>query len=195
LSVTLVGAPIRNAGKVSGTVLVLHDMTQERQYIANLSWQATHDALTGLANRREFEYRLEQALHNLTRHVGRHALMFLDLDQFKLVNDTCGHAAGDELLRHICALLQSGLREGDTLARLGGDEFGILLENCGLRRRRRKLPSRCARLCRTALCLEGAAIRDHGEYRSGACRAESDHARGLASRCRHGLLHGQGKGS
>ncbi|MCP2071191.1 UNVERIFIED_ORG: diguanylate cyclase (GGDEF)-like protein/PAS domain S-box-containing protein [Pseudomonas lini] len=130
VSVTLVGAPIRHAGKVSGAVLVLHDMTQERQYIANLSWQATHDALTGLANRREFEYRLEQALHNLTRQVGRHALMFLDLDQFKLVNDTCGHAAGDELLRHICALLQSGLREHDTLARLGGDEFGILLENC-----------------------------------------------------------------
>ncbi|MFJ7108826.1 EAL domain-containing protein [Pseudomonas sp. NPDC098740] len=130
VSVTLVGAPIRNAGKVSGTVLVLHDMTQERQYIANLSWQATHDALTGLANRREFEYRLEQALHILARQSGRHALMFLDLDQFKLVNDTCGHAAGDELLRHICALLQSGLREGDTLARLGGDEFGILLENC-----------------------------------------------------------------
>ncbi|MHA3737394.1 EAL domain-containing protein [Pseudomonas sp. Eth.TT006] len=130
VSVTLVGAPIRNAGKLSGAVLVLHDMTQERQYIANLSWQATHDALTGLANRREFEYRLEQALHNLARQPGRHALMFLDLDQFKLVNDTCGHAAGDELLRHICALLQSGLREGDTLARLGGDEFGILLENC-----------------------------------------------------------------
>ncbi|MCF4995007.1 EAL domain-containing protein [Pseudomonas syringae] len=130
VSVTLVGAPIRHAEKICGTVLVLHDMTQERQYIANLSWQATHDALTGLANRREFEYRLEQALHNLTRQSGRHALMFLDLDQFKLVNDTCGHAAGDELLRHICALLQSGLREGDTLARLGGDEFGILLENC-----------------------------------------------------------------
>ena len=130
VSVTLVGSPIHTAGKVSGTVLVLHDMTQERQYIANLSWQATHDALTGLANRREFEFRLEQALHQLGRQPGRHALMFLDLDQFKLVNDTCGHAAGDELLRHICALLQSGLREGDTLARLGGDEFGILLENC-----------------------------------------------------------------
>ncbi|OPA87216.1 PAS domain S-box protein [Pseudomonas fluorescens] len=130
VSVTLVGAPIRSAGKISGAVLVLHDMTQERQYIANLSWQATHDALTGLANRREFEYRLEQVL-NPARHQGeRHALMFLDLDQFKLVNDTCGHAAGDELLRHICALLQSDLREGDTLARLGGDEFGILLENC-----------------------------------------------------------------
>ncbi|SDS94205.1 diguanylate cyclase/phosphodiesterase with PAS/PAC sensor(s) [Pseudomonas asplenii] len=130
VSVTLVGAPILNAGQVSGAVLVLHDMTQERQYIANLSWQATHDALTGLANRREFEYRLEQALHDLAHQPARHVLMFLDLDQFKLVNDTCGHAAGDELLRHICALLQSGLREGDTLARLGGDEFGILLENC-----------------------------------------------------------------
>ena len=130
VSVTLVGAPIKTEGRICGTVLVLHDMTQERQYIANLSWQATHDALTGLANRREFEFRLEQALTGLSRQPGRHALMFLDLDQFKLVNDTCGHAAGDELLRHICALLQSGLREGDTLARLGGDEFGILLENC-----------------------------------------------------------------
>lgn len=130
VSVTLVGAPIQTDQHISGTVLVLHDMTQERQYIANLSWQATHDALTGLANRREFEFRLEQALTALQRYPGCHSLMFLDLDQFKLVNDTCGHAAGDELLRHICALLQSGLREGDTLARLGGDEFGILIENC-----------------------------------------------------------------
>lgn len=131
VSVTLVGTPIRSGDRVSGAVLVLHDMTQERQYIANLSWQATHDALTGLANRREFEFLLEQVLYPLAhQQVGRHALMFLDLDQFKLVNDTCGHAAGDELLRHICALLQSDLREGDTLARLGGDEFGILLENC-----------------------------------------------------------------
>ncbi|WP_339438341.1 EAL domain-containing protein [Pseudomonas sp. EA_15y_Pfl1_P104] len=131
VSVTLVGAPIRSDGKVTGAVLVLHDMTQEHQYIANLSWQATHDALTGLANRREFEFRLEQVLHPAGQQDGgRHALMFLDLDQFKLVNDTCGHAVGDELLRHICALLQSDLREGDTLARLGGDEFGILLENC-----------------------------------------------------------------
>ncbi|MCE1115157.1 EAL domain-containing protein [Pseudomonas sp. NMI795_08] len=130
VSINLVGSPIMTDGQVSGIVVVLHDMTQERQYIANLSWQATHDALTGLANRREFEYRLEQALNTLMRQAGRHSLMFLDLDQFKLVNDTCGHAAGDELLRHICAVLQSGLREGDTLARLGGDEFGVLLENC-----------------------------------------------------------------
>ncbi|MCO7522671.1 MULTISPECIES: EAL domain-containing protein [unclassified Pseudomonas] len=130
VSVNLVGSPILSGGQLSGIVVVLHDMTQERQYIANLSWQATHDALTGLANRREFEYRLEQALNGLARQAGRHSLMFLDLDQFKLVNDTSGHAAGDELLRHICAVLQAGLREGDTLARLGGDEFGVLLENC-----------------------------------------------------------------
>ena len=130
VSVNLVGSAILTDGEVSGIVLALHDMTQERQYIANLSWQATHDALTGLANRREFELRLEQALNALARQGGRHSLMFLDLDQFKLVNDTCGHAAGDELLRHICAVLQSGLREGDTLARLGGDEFGVLLETC-----------------------------------------------------------------
>ncbi|HDS1734808.1 EAL domain-containing protein [Pseudomonas sp. BP8] len=130
VSVTLVGSPIISDGQVSGIVLVLHDMTRERQYIANLSWQATHDALTGLANRREFEYRLEQALNSLARQPGRHSLMFLDLDQFKLVNDTSGHAAGDELLRHICAVLLAALREGDTLARLGGDEFGVLLENC-----------------------------------------------------------------
>lgn len=130
VSVALVGTPILSEGRVSGIVLVLHDMTRERQYIANLSWQATHDALTGLANRREFEYRLEQALVDLARQAGRHSLMFLDLDQFKVVNDTSGHAAGDELLRHICAVLQSVLREGDVLARLGGDEFGVLLQNC-----------------------------------------------------------------
>jgi diguanylate cyclase (GGDEF)-like protein/PAS domain S-box-containing protein len=130
VSVALVGSPIHTDGKVSGTVLVLHDMTQEHEYIANLSWQATHDALTGLANRREFEYRLDLALIALPRQPSRHSVMYLDLDQFKLVNDTSGHAAGDELLRHICTLLQHGLREGDTLARLGGDEFGILLENC-----------------------------------------------------------------
>ncbi len=131
--VALAAAPIHSDGQISGAVLVLHDMTRERQYIASLSWQASHDALTGLANRREFEYRLEQALANLApQHAGQqqHVLMFLDLDQFKVVNDTCGHAAGDELLRQICLLLQQRLRDSDTLARLGGDEFGILLEHC-----------------------------------------------------------------
>ncbi|MCY1344402.1 diguanylate cyclase (GGDEF) domain protein [compost metagenome] len=127
VSVSLTAAPIHREGRVSGAVLVFHDMTRERQYIANLSWQASHDALTGLANRREFDRRLQQALE---RQDCQHALLYLDLDQFKVVNDTCGHAAGDQLLRQVCAQLQGCLRDSDTLARLGGDEFGILLESC-----------------------------------------------------------------
>lgn len=129
VAVALVGTPLHTGG----IVLVLHDMTRELQHISNLSWQASHDALTGLVNRREFESRLTVALDTLAQAPGphsQHALMFLDLDQFKVVNDTCGHAAGDELLRQICTLLLQRLREGDTLARLGGDEFGILLERC-----------------------------------------------------------------
>ncbi|RMR62553.1 Sensory box/GGDEF domain/EAL domain protein [Pseudomonas syringae pv. actinidiae] len=130
VSVALVGTPIYNEGVVSGAVLVLHDMTQERQYIADLSWQAAHDPLTGLVNRSEFEHRLQRVLDTVDGQAGSHCLMFLDLDQFKLVNDTGGHAAGDELLRQLCRALPQGLRDGDTLARLGGDEFGVLLVDC-----------------------------------------------------------------
>ncbi|RMQ75809.1 Sensory box/GGDEF domain/EAL domain protein [Pseudomonas syringae pv. tomato] len=128
VSVALVGTPIYTEGVVSGAVLVLHDMTQERQYIADLSWQAAHDPLTGLVNRSEFERRLQQVLDDSS--TSSHCLMFLDLDQFKLVNDTGGHAAGDELLRQLCQALPQGLRDSDTLARLGGDEFGVLLVDC-----------------------------------------------------------------
>jgi diguanylate cyclase (GGDEF)-like protein len=102
----------------------------EREFVARLSWQASHDALTGLINRREFEARLGKALDRLSHQPGDHALMFLDLDQFKVVNDTCGHAAGDQLLRQTCDLLQENLSAGGLLARLGGDEFGVLLQDC-----------------------------------------------------------------
>jgi diguanylate cyclase (GGDEF)-like protein len=105
-------------------------MTREREFVAQLSWQASHDALTGLANRREFESRLEQALDRLSHQPGEHALMFLDLDQFKVVNDTCGHAAGDQLLRQTSGLLRENVGADALLARLGGDEFGVLLRNC-----------------------------------------------------------------
>jgi diguanylate cyclase (GGDEF)-like protein/PAS domain S-box-containing protein len=130
VSVNLVGTPIYTDGAISGAVLVLHDMTQERQYLANLSWQAAHDPLTGLVNRSEFELRLGHVLDSDDAQGHSHCLMFLDVDQFKLVNDTSGHAAGDQLLRDLCRVLPEGLREGDTLARLGGDEFGILLVDC-----------------------------------------------------------------
>jgi len=124
-------APIRDRqGDVIGAVLVFHDVTEERRIARALRFQAAHDALTGLINRREFELRLEQALERAAVDSTELALCYIDLDQFKVVNDTCGHAAGDELLRQVTALLQGQLRRQDTLARLGGDEFGLLLENC-----------------------------------------------------------------
>jgi diguanylate cyclase (GGDEF)-like protein/PAS domain S-box-containing protein len=131
IPVVLSAAPIRDrAGTIVGVVLVLHDVSRERQYAAKLSYQASHDALTGLINRTEFERRLELALQSAAEQDRHHAVMYMDLDQFKVVNDTCGHAAGDQLMRQVATLLQHCLREGDTLARIGGDEFGVLLENC-----------------------------------------------------------------
>ncbi|MEH1916730.1 MAG: EAL domain-containing protein [Nostoc sp.] len=126
-------APIRNReGEVIGGVMVFRDVTQNRQLSRQLSWQASHDALTGLVNRQEFEQQIEQALCLAKLDSQVHALCYLDLDHFKIVNDTCGHLAGDELLRQITVLLQEKIRKTDTLARLGGDEFGVLLTQCTL---------------------------------------------------------------
>lgn len=135
VAISMIGTPLHKQGVVAGAVLVLHDMTSEKKYIARLSWQASHDSLTKLANRREFEHRLEKALQCQDRDLDNpHALMFLDLDQFKIINDTCGHAAGDKLLCEVAETLQLHLRVDDLLARLGGDEFAILLENGDLER-------------------------------------------------------------
>lgn len=123
-------APIRDhSGIVIGAVLVFQDVTQTRAMAHQLSYQAKHDPLTDLFNRREFEQQLEIALEQVRQENGNYTVCYLDLDQFKIVNDTCGHAAGDELLRQLPALLKSQLRENDILARLGGDEMGVLL--CG----------------------------------------------------------------
>ncbi len=125
-------APIRDhAGRVLGTVVVFRDVSRERRLRRALSYQATHDALTGLLNRREFEHRLHAALAETRGDAPiEHALVYVDLDQFKVVNDTCGHPAGDRLLKQVTTLLQTRVRGTDTLARLGGDEFGILLQEC-----------------------------------------------------------------
>jgi diguanylate cyclase (GGDEF)-like protein/PAS domain S-box-containing protein len=127
-------APIRDReGRSLGTVVVFRDVSRERRLRRALSYQATHDALTGLINRREFEHRLHAALAaTRARPELEHALVYVDLDQFKVVNDTCGHPAGDRLLKQVTGLLQTRVRSSDTLARLGGDEFGILLQDCGL---------------------------------------------------------------
>jgi diguanylate cyclase (GGDEF)-like protein/PAS domain S-box-containing protein len=126
-------APIRNRnGRLLGAVLVFRDVSEKRRLVKEIAHQAAHDPLTGLVNRREFEYRLKNLLENVHNQSGEHALCYLDLDRFKVVNDTCGHAAGDELLRQVTQLFRSRIRSRDTLGRLGGDEFGVLLENCSV---------------------------------------------------------------
>jgi diguanylate cyclase (GGDEF)-like protein/PAS domain S-box-containing protein len=126
-------SPIRDGkGVVTGGVLVFHDVSESRELNRRLSYHASHDILTGLVNRREFESRLERALKSAKARETAYALLYLDLDQFKIVNDSCGHSAGDTLLHQLGNLLKAKIRWRDTLARLGGDEFGVLLESCNL---------------------------------------------------------------
>jgi diguanylate cyclase (GGDEF)-like protein/PAS domain S-box-containing protein len=126
-------SPIRDGkGTVSGGVLVFHDVSESRDLNRRLSYHASHDILTGLVNRAEFENRVERALKSARARETSYALLYLDLDQFKIVNDSCGHSAGDALLGQLGTLLKSKIRWRDTLARLGGDEFGVLLESCSL---------------------------------------------------------------
>lgn len=116
--------------QIHGAIIIFRDVTEIRMLTQQLTHQATHDSLTGLINRREFERRLNQSLNNARAEHQQHVLLYLDLDLFKVINDTCGHAAGDELLKQLSGKLRHELRESDVLARLGGDEFGVLLESC-----------------------------------------------------------------
>lgn len=126
-------APVLSAeGGSVGVVLVFKDVTDSRRLQKVMVHQATHDPLTGLVNRVEFEDRLENSIKSAKEFDNTHALLFLDLDQFKIVNDSAGHVAGDELLKQVSSLLANQLRGRDTLGRLGGDEFSVLLENCPL---------------------------------------------------------------
>lgn len=126
-------APVQGRnGECLGAVMVFRDVSEARRLAQEISYQATHDPLTGLVNRRAFESRLEAAITSARNDNKHHGLCFVDLDQFKVVNDTCGHVAGDELLKQLAGLLQANVRESDTVARLGGDEFGILLDGCPL---------------------------------------------------------------
>ncbi len=124
-------APIRyDDGEVHGAVLIFHDVTERRSLADEMTWRATHDTLTGLLNRSEFELRLTKLHALLDQTTDQHALLFIDLDHFKIINDTSGHAAGDELLQQVAQMLKESVRSQDTLVRLGGDEFAVILEQC-----------------------------------------------------------------
>ncbi|MQA22653.1 EAL domain-containing protein [Rugamonas rivuli] len=124
-------APIwSDGGELLGAVVVFRDVSHERKLTKQLSWNASHDTLTGLINRREFEVQIAAALHSAKEDGHVHALLYMDLDQFKIVNDTCGHSAGDLLLQLLSKMLQTQMRDSDILARLGGDELGVLLPHC-----------------------------------------------------------------
>ena len=126
-------SPIKDRqSKLIGAVIVFRDVTKSRRMAQRLSWQATHDPLTNLCNRRKFEAFVAKAINDAVQNESQHALCLLDLDRFKVVNDTCGHAAGDELLRQITKLLKKRIRSSDVFARVGGDEFGVLLHRCPL---------------------------------------------------------------
>ncbi len=129
--------PLQLEGKdSSGLVLVLHDTSELRGLTRQMTYQASHDALTGLVNRREFEHRLQEALDSAQTGDTGHALCYLDLDHFKVVNDTCGHTAGDNMLREIASLIKETVRDSDTVGRIGGDEFALLLVGCPLEKAR-----------------------------------------------------------
>ena len=123
-------AAVYDGDEITHYVVIYEDITDSKQLAERLSYQATHDDLTGLINRVEFENRLTEMVADAKRGGTEHALCFLDLDQFKVINDTCGHIAGDELLQQLGKLLSASTRRSDTLARLGGDEFAILIPGC-----------------------------------------------------------------
>ena len=135
--VELSASPIHTEnGETIGAVVLLHDVTETRGMARQMSYQATHDALTGLVNRREFERRLQEAVDTAHRGDGAHVLCYLDLDRFKTINDTSGHVAGDAMLRDCAKILRDAVRDSDTVARVGGDEFGMLLVGCPLEKAR-----------------------------------------------------------
>jgi diguanylate cyclase (GGDEF)-like protein/PAS domain S-box-containing protein len=136
-SVEITASPVRGSGNsISGTVVVFHDVSELRGLTQKMSYQATHDPLTGLINRREFERRLDEAMDSAHSEEAVHMMFYMDLDRFKAVNDTCGHLAGDNMLREVAGLIKTEVRDSDFVGRLGGDEFGTLLIGCPIEKAR-----------------------------------------------------------
>ena len=137
-SVEISVTPLKSDGTdfTLGLVLVMHDTSEMRGLTRQMSYQASHDALTGLVNRRELERRLREAMDAAQTGDVAHALCYLDLDRFKVVNDTCGHTAGDNMLREVATIIKDAVRDSDTAGRIGGDEFALLLVGCPLEKAR-----------------------------------------------------------
>jgi len=136
-SVEITASPVRGPGNsISGVVVVIHDVSELRGLTRKMSYQATHDPLTGLINRREFERRLDEAMDSAHAEEAVHMLFYMDLDRFKAVNDSCGHLAGDNMLREVATIIKEQVRESDFVGRLGGDEFGALLIGCPIEKAR-----------------------------------------------------------
>ncbi len=136
-SVEITASPIRGPGNsISGAVVVFHDVSEIRGLTRKMSYQATHDPLTGLINRREFERRLDEAMDSAHADEAVHMLFYMDLDRFKAVNDSCGHLAGDNMLREVAGLIKEEVRDSDYVGRLGGDEFGAILIGCPIEKSR-----------------------------------------------------------
>jgi diguanylate cyclase (GGDEF)-like protein/PAS domain S-box-containing protein len=153
-------APIRDGlGRLLGAVLVFHDVTEQRRLSSEMTYRAKHDALTGLVNRQEFEHRLRRALEHARRDGACHTLLFIDLDQFKLVNDACGHQVGDQLLKQVAQLIGGVVRSRDTLARLGGDEFAAVLEQCTSEQAQRVAQQICDRIDEFRFVHDGRRFR------------------------------------
>ncbi len=154
-------APIRSKeGTLLGVVMVFRDVTEQRRMSGEMRWRATHDALTSLVNRAEFETRLRHVLDNsLGEPQGAHSLLFMDLDQFKIVNDACGHSVGDQLLQQVSTLLRATVRASDTLARLGGDEFGVIMRDCAPQQAQRVAQQICERMDDFRFVHEGRRFR------------------------------------
>lgn len=144
-SVEITASPIRGpSNTISGTVVVFHDVSEIRGLTRQMSYQATHDPLTGLINRREFERRLQESVDSAHSEESIHMLFYMDLDRFKAVNDSCGHLAGDNLLREVATLIKDQVRDSDFVGRLGGDEFGTLLIGCPIDKARQIAADICS---------------------------------------------------
>jgi len=143
-SIEITASPIRGPGSsISGTVVVFHDVGELRGLTRKMSYQATHDPLTGLINRREFERRLDEAMDSAHSEEATHMMFYMDLDRFKAVNDSCGHLAGDNMLREVANLIKEQVRDSDFVGRLGGDEFGALLIGCPIEKARQLASDVC----------------------------------------------------